>query len=687
MTLRRSETLKLHVLMLAAIVATVIICSEFGATQAFMPEKRLENTTAGVHFKTAELAESQDAGRHFAGVRHIAEVAGVQVGPSPIWGAYDNKTGYVYVVNSNDLNAGASGSVTVVQNTTVLATIPAGIVPISAALDTRNGLLYVPNVGSNNVTVINQTSWVGSVALTFSAQFANFDPQSGLVYMLDSNGTNLTIINGTTILATVQVGLDPIDAVYDSSNGFMYVTNSGSSNVSVLNGSRVIGQIYTGGYPLHPTYDSVNGCVYVPLGGSNVSVIRGLGVIANLDVGFGPAAVTYSATFDSLNGDVYVVDTGVGQVSIVRNFSVLGAVQVGASPFFATLDPRSGEVYVPNQGGANLSVIHGSSLNQTVSTGRHPWLAVYDAAHDQVDVVSYGSNELDVLRLVTAFGVAFTESGLAAGTVWSAMLGGSINSSSSNQIGFSAPNGSFSFILSKIYGYSVLPSNGTLVVNGTNESLAVTFTPISPPPTFSITFNEAGLPPNSLWWVQGAGSARNSSTAATIVVEELNGTYQFSIGTSNRAYEAPNVTVQIVGTSVDKEVSFLQILFSVSFVEIGLPSGSSWTVTLNHSTGVGVGTISFSNLANGSYSFVITPIFNYSGSPASGTATVSGGSIIETIQFSEPLNQSGVPPPPPPPPLLLYAALILGAVLLTAGGAFAYLRRRGEDGDECITGT
>jgi len=73
--------------------------------------------------------------------------------------------------------------------------------------------------------------------------------------------------------------------------------------------------------------------------------------------------------------------------------------------------------------------------------------------------------------------VTFTESGLPSGTSWSITLNGTTKSSTTNTITFSVPNGTYSYVVESVSGYTASPSSGTITVNGANIEKAVTFTP------------------------------------------------------------------------------------------------------------------------------------------------------------------------------------------------------------------
>src|SRR5438876_1039971 len=100
---------------------------------------------------------------------------------------------YVYVADYG------SNNVSVIDGTTVVATVPVGTLPGALAYDGGNGFVYVANFGS---------------------------------YYYSSS--NVSVISGTVVVATVPVGNCPDGVAYDSGNGYLYVSNYCSGTVSVI---------------------------------------------------------------------------------------------------------------------------------------------------------------------------------------------------------------------------------------------------------------------------------------------------------------------------------------------------------------------------------------------------------------------------------------------------------------------
>ena len=104
-------------------------------------------------------------------------------------------------------------------------------------------------------------------------------------------------------------------------------------------------------------------------------------------------------------------------------------------------------------------------------------------------VVYVGSGDY----LVYAFGpspseqtysVTFTESGLPSGTSWTVILNSVYQSSYSNSITFSVPNGVYAFSIPEVGGwptsFTASPSSGSVTVKGENINVQVIFTPTTP---------------------------------------------------------------------------------------------------------------------------------------------------------------------------------------------------------------
>lgn len=169
------------------------------------------------------------------------------------------------------------------------------------------------------------------------------------------------------------------------------------------------------------------------------------------------------------------------------------------------LDPQLGVVGGPSGGtGDYKSPTAGSMFSEVEPWGTTTWIAAatesFTTNVDQTGEsasglkwtatgspgswtlgTSSGSTTQGVLsydpRKVTEYNVTFNETGLSTGTSWSVTLGGITSPSTGTSDVFKEANGTYTYTLGTVAGYTATPTNGTVVVNGKNPStILITFT-------------------------------------------------------------------------------------------------------------------------------------------------------------------------------------------------------------------
>jgi hypothetical protein len=181
----------------------------------------------------------------------------------------------------------------------------------------------------------------------------------------------------------------------------------------------------------------------------------------------------------------------------------------------------------------------------------------------------------------------------------------------------------------------VLAAIGLLIVS----LMLPTTTAVAAPgqPTYKVAFNEAGLPKNTSWSVDLGGSVHSSIGNWVIFPQISNGTYTFSISTSDTRY-APvpgNGNVTVAGFAVYPLINFTVEMYPVIFEESGLPVGTSWTVTLNGTQASSDNSTLVIDKHNGTFPFSVVSAHNlYAPRPGNGYVTVNGGSRPEYIAFN-----------------------------------------------------
>ncbi len=250
----------------------------------------------------------------------------------------------------------------------------------------------------------------------------------------------------------------------------------------------------------------------------------------------------------------------------------------------------------------------------------------------------------------TTYAVTFTESGLPTGTTWYVNITGQPSQSSTGTtITVQLPNGTYSYtVATGNKEYAPSPASGSFKVNGAVVSESITFSLV----TYRVTFTESGLPSGTIWYVNITGGASYSSTTSTITFSELNGTYSYTVATGNKEY-APSPasgSFTVNGAVVSESITFNLFTYSVTFTESGLPTGTTWYVNITgQPSQSSTGTTITVQLPNGTYSYSIaTGNKEYAPSPASGSFTVNGAVVSESITFnlftySVTFTESGLP--------------------------------------------
>jgi len=432
------------------------------------------------------------------------------------------------------------------------------------------------------------------------------DSSNGNVYVTDSQSNVAYVIDGTTqkVLTSVHVGPNPTGAVYDSVNSEVYVANFFGDDVRAINtvNNIVVANITVGGSPVGLACDSLNGNIYVTQqSGNSVSVISGSGgtlntVIKTIGVGTHPVAVT----FDSAMNELFVANFGSSNVSIIdaATNTVTGSVTVGSTPLGVAYDSGNGDIYVTNDQSNNTTVISGTTQKvvTSVKVGESPVGVAYDPVHSVVAVV--------------------------------AQLGGKVSfiSSATNVI---VGNVSLGKLPVEVAFDPV--NNYDYVTSANSSNVSVLSTPLMSP--YSVTFNEAGLPAATSWSVTLAGTTEHSATSS-IVFSEVNGSYAYSVGSVPGFIASPTGgTALVAGFPLVFDVTFTPFTYPVTFHEVGLPSGTQWSVTFN----VTLASSTTSNVTfsapNGTYPFAVTQVTGFTVGPGSGDVTVDGSAAVQAVSF------------------------------------------------------
>lgn len=631
-------------------------------------------------------------------------IANITVPSQSSSGVFDSRNGWIYVV--------ASSTVTVINGTSVVATVVLGSGNYQSVYDPVNGYVYEAN--STGVVVLDGTSVISVLDLGSTTCYLTVDSADGYVYASECLSGILGIIDGTRLLANISVGAAN-QGTFDPENGEVYVSGA-LDEVHVIRGLSVIGTIDVGMWPTVLAYDPTNHFLYVadsgaPPNGTNVSAILTGFPTAFTETGLpsgsawsvnlsGELRSSTSAQLDflELNGSYsFSVQGPPGYEALPPSgsLSVNGSGSNESIRFLKTFTATFTENGLPtgtdwrlNVSGSAIGPSSTASLSWAAPNGSYTYAAFSSdptyASSGGSFAVQGGPVSVGVLFSRVTFNVSFSELGLPNGTNWSVELGGLTTSSSTSTIAFPEPNGTFAFRLGAVPGWTTSRFADSIVVNGSATTIQVIWTIVA----YSTTLVESGLPAGTEWWVNASGGSLGSSSSSTLGISEPNGTYFYAVGVLDKTYAVPAGYFTIAGQAVLIHLAFSRVTFTVTFVEVGLPTGTNWSVTFGSQRSVvpAPTSVSFGEVLNGSYPYAVALVTGYSASPYEGSLVVHGGTITERIEFAS----TGGPGGPGNSPTVLGLppaegyALLLGLLAMAILGTVVVLivRRRGHQPEE-----
>ncbi len=157
-----------------------------------------------------------------------------------------------------------------------------------------------------------------------------------------------------------------------------------------------------------------------------------------------------------------------------------------------------------------------------------------------------------------------------------------------------------------------------------------------------VTFQESDLPNGVTWYVNftsgGPGgfslpSALGSSGSPCIVTLP-NGSFDYSVQTNDKAYQASGGSLTVAGASISRLVKFSLVTYDVTLQESGLPPGTEWW--LNVTGGISQASVvgqTFEALPNGSYAFTVASS-NNTFQAVGGSFHVQGAPVSLGVSFT-----------------------------------------------------
>jgi hypothetical protein len=269
------------------------------------------------------------------------------------------------------------------------------------------------------------------------------------------------------------------------------------------------------------------------------------------------------------DGSVFVTFTAIGSSQFVLAFNETGLPS--GTNWTVALTPEGPGAIINVSGNGSTITVPVEGGNYTYAPGPVPGYATPPAG--SVDVTASPTTVLVDYQPV--FPVEFSETGLVSNSSWAVTLGGQLEQTASDELTFSEPNGTFSFVVAPIQGVTVSPASGNVTVTGAPVSVALDFAVI--PVRFSIAFSEEGLPAGTTWWISLDGMEK-TSPGPTIVFSEENGTYAYVVGPVPGYSSSDRIgSVLLVGVNQTVTIAFTSHPAATGFLGLSI---SDWAAVL-----------------------------------------------------------------------------------------------------------
>ncbi len=604
--------------------------------------------------------------------------------------AYDNATNLLFVAAParDDVFAVDPDNMSVFTTVHLPTTaVPLLIEPWSPAYVPQLNTIYLPTASQGYLFALSDRTL--EVYRTWGGQAdplsETWDPACGCLVVGDYLEDVLYFVNGTSyqILETVPLSGSVRGVTYDDQTDQLWVGLgfiTGSGGVAILNGANgsLVTTLDTAVWANAPAFDPVDQRMFVPVvTPGQVDIYNATNLTELAEV---PDTAATNAVWDSANDRVYVSDWEANNVTVLDGATgaVVTTITDVPGPDAIVVDPTTSRVYTGDQNSPEISVLDPNDDLVVGNLSFPPYAAglLVAPSGEQLYVTSQGAN-LTVLNLTgtgsttvpagaETYAIATLPSGVVAltdleGGVYFLASGGPYPLTTpvlSIQPSYVAINASFTISVAVAggtggltYSYSGLPSGcvgadvSTLVCSasqGGQFDVGVTVNDSAGDRTSSsatlwvawptyVTFVEQGLPAGTAWNVT-LGGVTVSSTTNTVLVGVLNGTFRYTVGTSDRQFEAAGGSFTETGVALTESVVFHLVTFAVSFLETGLPLGTPWSVVVGGTSFAASGTAVVVEEPNASYVYhVTTPDTDYTASVSS--FTVAGAPLTESVVF------------------------------------------------------
>jgi hypothetical protein len=586
---------------------------------------------------------------------------------------------------------------------TTVTAVSGGVVTIGESgslswlFSNLNDYLFTQWIGAfiNSTTAVTQFNPGPSFPMEYPswqlgalAEF-NVPTTDGFQYYL-LNTQNLAVIGASQIYSwanseattiysfVVNNGANDLIAgnTFTVSNHGLEFINGGTTSTFTINGAPVTPV-------LKPARNIVWGNTFVPdpqtsfTGLDTFTAQDSLTLSEGSDRVYNNAFEAYSSTLNA-TANAGAADTAFWNATCQGGYSPLSS---GTYPGPTVCEPLSysqsidgytmtGSIVASHYQGGNFWAAYGNEPNPYANIPYKARLTAVTGTAEIASTVFGSAGDYAPLITTTVYDPTFTETGLPSsattttfavrivGATGSPLLWLNTSATSATPAGcspstvcvrFFVPNGTYEFLAPTSTVSSVVyyanPAVGTFTVAGA----PVGTTSISYGVGQVVTFTESGLPTGVTWYVNVSGQAHLSTTTSgvggtTQSITLSQGTYPYTVASGDKRW-APTYASPFVVTSgpVSVPVTFTEVTYSVTFSESGLPSGLTWTVSVNAvpmslTTDGGTDSLTFAE-DNGTYGYAITDNSGWHQTTlpyGGGSVTVAGAAVTEpTLAYTQ----------------------------------------------------
>lgn len=341
-----------------------------------------------------------------------------------------------------------------------------------------NGYNFIVNGTSLNVTIVLPT--------TYKVNFTETNVPAKLRWVVCLNDKNYSI--------TYRSFMSLLSSTAYLPNGTYYYFAFYEGNI---NGNRYRGGIYYLNFTVHGLPVDIN-LIFPPLYNitfTETGLSSGMKWYVNVSNGQRFSSNNSTIEFFEKNGDysytvsssdkVYKVESYTN-VFKVANSSIIKSITFSKSIYNATFTetglPAGTTWYVNLTTGVSINNITSGNITFMLPNGTYTYYATsgnnFYRAMPTTSFKIYGRN---ITLLVTftdkLYNVIFTETGLSKGTIWSVTLNNETETLTTSTILFTdITNGTYSYNVVTISGYTVAPSSGTIIVSNNNTTQVIVYT-------------------------------------------------------------------------------------------------------------------------------------------------------------------------------------------------------------------